>query len=138
MNITIDSNILFSAIIKDSLTRKLILEYDGLFLFPSYIFEEMEKHKELLLKKSGMNKKEFNELMGLILKKVAIVQEEVLLKYRQEALEIIRGIDESDVVFIACALAHDNSILWSNEKRLKNQSRVKVMSTNEISKILST
>ena len=138
MNITIDSNILFSAIIKDSLTRKLILEYDGLFLFPSYIFEEMEKHKELLLKKSGMNEKEFNELMGLILKKVAIVQEEVLLKYRQEALEIIRGIDESDVVFIACALAHDNSILWSNEKRLKNQSRVKVMSTNEISKILST
>ena len=55
MNIIIDSNVLFSALIKNSFTRRIILEYQGLFLFPSIIFEETERHKEELLKKSGMS-----------------------------------------------------------------------------------
>ncbi len=46
MHIIIDSNVLFSALIKDSLTRKLILDYEGTFLFPAYIFQEFEEHKE--------------------------------------------------------------------------------------------
>ena len=33
MKIVIDSNILFSALIKDSVTRKIILEYDGLTVY---------------------------------------------------------------------------------------------------------
>jgi predicted nucleic acid-binding protein len=51
LNIVIDSNILFSALIKDSLTRRIILDYDKTFLFPEFIFEEIQKHKEELLKK---------------------------------------------------------------------------------------
>ena len=50
MKVVIDSNILFSALIKDSITRRLILEYDDFFLFPSYIFDEIEKHKDELIK----------------------------------------------------------------------------------------
>jgi predicted nucleic acid-binding protein len=60
MNIVIDSNILFSALIKNSLTRKIILEYNGLFLFPEFIFEEMNKHEIKVLNTS--------EFMELILK----------------------------------------------------------------------
>ena len=82
MNIIIDSNILFSALIKDSTTRKLILEYNDFFLFPYFIFEEMEKHKEMLLKKSVMSKHDFDTLLGLILQKVTIVPNEVLQSYR--------------------------------------------------------
>ena len=51
MRIVIDSNILFSALVKDALTRKLILEYKESFLFPSFIFEELEKHKDELRRK---------------------------------------------------------------------------------------
>ena len=54
MRIIIDSNILFSALIKDSVTRKIILEYNGCFLFPYIIFEEMEEHKEELLEKKSL------------------------------------------------------------------------------------
>ena len=53
MNIILDSNVLFSALIKDSATRKIILKHEEAFLFPEFIFEEMEKHKEELLQKSG-------------------------------------------------------------------------------------
>ena len=51
MRIILDSNILFSALIKNSFTRKKLLEYQGHFLFPEIIFQEIEKHKEELRKK---------------------------------------------------------------------------------------
>lgn len=66
MKIVLDSNILFSALIKDSITRRIILECDSIFLFPSFIFEEMEKHKKELLKKSKMEEKEFNIILQVI------------------------------------------------------------------------
>ena len=131
MKVIIDSNILFSAIIKDSTTRRLILEYDDHFLFPEFIFEEIEKHKSELLIKSGMSEGEFNALLSIILQKVATVSNEALLPYRSEALEIIKDIDINDVLFIACSLAYPGSILWSDDKDLKKQTRIKVKNTKE-------
>ena len=136
MRIIIDSNVLFSALIKDSTTRKIILEYAGLFLFPEFIFEEMEKHKRELFRKSGMPENDFNRLLQMLLQKVVIVPNEFLKPYRTEALEIIRDIDPDDVLFMACVLAYPNSILWSDDKNLKTQTRVKVLNTQEIMKIL--
>ena len=136
MNIIIDSNELFSALIKDSITRKIILEYASFFLFPSFIFEEMQKHKTELLKKSRMSGEDFSKLLQLILKKVVIVPNEVLIPYRKEAFEIVKNIDPDDVLFVACALEYHNSIIWSNDRKLKKQSRVKVLNTKEIIKLL--
>ena len=136
MNIIIDSNELFSALIKDSVTRKIILDYDGFFLFPSFIFEEIQEHKTELLKKSGMSEEDFNKLLQLILKKVVIVPNEVLVPYKKEAFEIVKTIDPDDVLFVACALAYPNSIIWSNDRKLKKQSIVKVFNTKEIIKLL--
>ena len=136
MNIIIDSNPLFSALIKDSSTRRIILEYDDFFLFPSFIFEEMQKHKAELLKKSRMPEEDFNKLLQLILKKVVIVPNEVLVPYKKEAFEIVKDIDPDDVIFVACALAYPNSIIWSNDRRLKEQEKVSVLNTKEIIKLL--
>lgn len=59
MNIVLDSNILFSAMLKNSMTRKLILDYNSYFLFPSYIFEEFNKYKFELVKKSNLSEISF-------------------------------------------------------------------------------
>lgn len=50
MNVVIDSNVLFSALIKDSTTRRVILEYGGLFLFPALLLDEAQEHLNELLK----------------------------------------------------------------------------------------
>lgn len=136
MSIVIDSNILFSALIKDSVTRRLILEYRGFFLFPEFIFSEMEKHKEELLAKSKGSEKELEELLQLPLKKVLVVPNEALLPFRSEAWEIIKSIDPDDVMFIACALAYPDSALWSDDKQLKRQNRVRVINTEEVMKLI--
>ena len=136
MQIIIDSNILFSALIKDSLNRKLILKYEGYFLFPSFIFEEIEEHKQELLDKSGMNEEEFDNLLNIILKKVVIVPCEILLPFREKAFELVKNIDEDDVLFVACALAYPNSIIWSDDKHFKKIRDIKVINTKEIIKII--
>jgi len=132
LKIVIDSNILFSALIKDSITRRIILDYENQFLFPSYIFEEMEIHKTELLTKSKMKEKDFEELLNLLLRKVIIIPNEVLSHYKKEAYQIIKDIDPDDAIFIACALAFTDSVLWSDDKKLKQQSKVRIINTNEI------
>ncbi len=136
MNIIIDSNVLFSALIKDSTTRKLILNYDGFFLFPDFIFEETEKHKAELFEKSKMNQEDFDKLLELILQKVVIVPNEILQPFKEEAIKIVKDIDIDDALFVACALAYENSIIWSDDKKLKIQTKIKVLNTKEIIKIL--
>jgi predicted nucleic acid-binding protein len=129
--IVIDSNILFSALIKASTTRKIILEYEGFFLFPSLIFEEIGKHKYELIEKSGMTTKDFNLLLELLLKKVIIIPKEKLLPYKQEADALVKNIDPEDSIFIACALAC-KGVLWTDEKRLKKVKKIRVLNTKEI------
>ncbi len=136
MKIVIDSNVLFSALIRDSTTRRLILEYDDIFLFPSYIFEEMEEHKHELIEKSKMDSEDFEKLLQLILKKVHIVPEEALAAHKEQALEIVKEIDLDDALFIACAMAYPESVIWSDDKKLKKQNNVKILSTAEIVDIL--
>lgn len=132
MNIVIDSNVLFSALIKNSLTRKMILLYTGKFLFPSFIFDELEKHKGELVEKSGMGAKQFEMLLTILLQKVQIVPTDILLSYEKKAYDTVKDIDPDDILFIVCALAHPDSILWSDDKKLKQQTVVPIINTKEM------
>ena len=132
MNVVIDSNILFSALIKDSITRKLILEHKEMFLFPEIIFEEMEKYKYELVEKSKMKEKDFERLFALLLKKMQIIPTEKLEPYREKSLKIMEKIDKKDALFIACGMAYTNSVIWSEDKKLKKQNNVPIFNTKEI------
>jgi predicted nucleic acid-binding protein len=132
LNIVIDSNVLFSALIKNSLTRKMILLYTGKFLFPSFIFDELEKHKGELVEKSGMGAKQFEMLLTILLQRVQIVPTDILLSYEKKAYDTVKDIDPDDILFIACALAHPDSILWSDDKKLKQQIVVPIINTKEM------
>ncbi|MCZ7399491.1 MAG: PIN domain-containing protein [Candidatus Methanoperedens sp.] len=61
MKFVLDSNIIFSALIKKSTTRNIILSDVFELHAPEYIFSEITKHKELLLKKSKMNEEELEQ-----------------------------------------------------------------------------
>ncbi len=113
MKIIIDSNVLFSALIRDAKTRSIILEYGDFFLFPSYIFEEMHEHIDELYTKTKLSKDDFKKLLHLILRKVVIVPNDVLEPYKDKSVEIIKDIDIDDAPFIACSLAYPNSAIRS-------------------------
>lgn len=70
-------------------------------------------------------------MFASILKKVIIVSSELLEIYREEAYNIVKSIDVNDTLFIACALAYDGSIIWSNDAKLKNQTKIFIINTKE-------
>ena len=49
---------------------------------------------------------------------------------------LIKEHSPEDVMFIACALAFENSILWSDDKKLKGQNKIMVLNTQEIKNII--
>lgn len=83
-----------------------------------------------------MNENAFNTLLRLLLKKVVIIPNEVLIPYKKDAYEIVKDIDKNDVIFIACALAYPNSIIWSDDSKLKRQPKVRIINTREIIKLI--
>lgn len=78
-----------------------------------------------------------DDLFELILQKVRIFSSNEFIRYRQEALLIVKDIDVDDAIFFVCALAYPDSIIWSNDKKLKNQDSVKVLNTSEIYNIIA-
>ncbi len=138
MEIVLDSNIIFSALIKDSIIRELILNFPGKLLFPEYIFEEIIEHKEELAEKLGLNKGKLEFILNNLLKNVKIVPTILLEEYKQEATELMKNLDIDDILFIACALKYPNSSIWSNDKNLRKQNKIRIFSTKEILELINS
>lgn len=137
MQIVIDSNILFAALIKDSLIRKILFLSDIDFIFPYLMFEELEKYKSKLVEKSKLSNQEFNIILDKIKKRLTLIETEHLIPYRKEAFELVKEIDPKDYLFIACSLYCSNCIFWSDDKALKKQNKIKVLNTLEIIDLLN-
>jgi len=132
MDLVVDANVLFSALIKDSFAYNLIFS-DSFHLFtPEYIFTELEKHKEELLKKSERTDEEFFRLVETLKRRIVIVPLEELVPYVEEAEKLTP--DPDDMAYFALALKL-NCPIWSNDKKLKKQDKIKVYHTHELSKI---
>ena len=78
-----------------------------------------------------MTNNEFSLLLKVLLEKMEFIPEEKLDPYIDDAFKIIKKIDENDVLFFASVLAFPESVLWSDDKRLKKQSQVIIMNTTE-------
>jgi|SRR3989344_7676508 len=132
MNLIVDANVLFSALIKDSFSSNILLSGKFQLFTPEYIFIEMEKHKEEILNKTERTTEDFFRFIDIFKRKIIIVPLEELSSYCQEA-EIFTP-DPNDMVYFALALKLNCSI-WSNDKKLKEQNKVKVYNTTELSNL---
>ena len=131
----IDSNILISALIRDSVTRKIIIESGWIFYYPEISFHEIRKHKNLIIEKSKMNEDEYSQILECLLKHIVLVPEEQFLHNLEEAKEILGKIDANDVVFLASAMGINNSKIWSNDFHFQMQNKIKASKTEEIIKL---
>jgi predicted nucleic acid-binding protein len=93
MKLVLDSNIIFSALIKKSITRDIILSDLFELYAPEYIFKEITKHKELLLKKSKLDGGDFEALLLLLQKHIHLVTKEKYYEKMAVAEDILGNID---------------------------------------------
>ena len=129
MDLVVDANIIFAAIIKENKAYELIFDEKLRLFTAEFFFKEFEKHAKEIKKKSGKAEKDFNQLMGIIKTKIILAPLEELLPYLDEAEEICP--DPDDVAYFALALKLKCG-LWSNDKKLKNQNVIKVYSTEDL------
>jgi len=135
MEIVVDTNVIISALLKEGLTRKII------FLAPFEMYtvpfakSEIEKHKDKLLDKSGLDDESFRYLLDLIFSRIHVADVNILEPFKEKAIEIMKNIDINDSPFIALAMAL-NCPIWSNDRGLREQSVVKVYTSREILELL--
>lgn len=129
MDLIVDANILFAALIKNSFSHQLLFS-GKLHLYTSeFIFRELEKHKDELLKKTSRTVEDFYRVLAIFERRVIIVPLEELVEFVQEAEKI--SPDPDDMIYFALALKL-NCAIWSEDKKLKKQDQVKVYNTTEI------
>lgn len=131
--LVIDANILFSALIKNSLTAELIFEEDIMLSTPEFVIEEFLKYEDLILKKTSRTREEFIQIMHVLKDVITVVPKEEYSLFIREAEKF--SPDEKDIMYLALALKLKCAV-WSNDKRLKKQDKVKVYSTEELVKII--
>ncbi len=135
MDLVIDANILFAALLVENVSAKLIYNHNIHLYAPDFLFEEFEKYKQLLLEKSNRTEEEFNIAMKLLKKKIRIIAKEEFQSYLEKALQI--SPDHKDAAYFAIALKMKIP-LWSNDKQLKGkQNIITVYSTHELVKLLN-
>ena len=99
---------------------------------PEFLLEEFEKHKEEIIKKSGLSESDFKLFLSLIISEIEIISKSEFKKFIPQAEKITP--DPNDTEYLALALKFKCPI-WSNDKMLKNQSKVNIYSTGELLKI---
>ena len=122
MLLVVDANVLFSAIISRSKTCNLMFSERIQLISPEFLFIELEEHKDEIIAKSSLSEDDFNEFVNLLKERIDIIPRQEFERFLTE--------------YFALAMRFDAAI-WSNDKRLKKQSLIKVFSTSDLISSLS-
>lgn len=121
MIVVVDSNIIFSALLsKNSFFLETLLKEEYRFVSPNFLFTEIFKHKEKLLKHSKLTEAELLELLNNLLSTIQFIPYNFIsAQSLQKAIELCTGVDMKDVVFVGLSIEL-NAVLWTGDKTLKD------------------
>lgn len=130
MDLVVDANVLFSTLIKESISYKLLF-YESYRLYaPEFILVEIEKYKEELLQKTKRTTEEFYNLLQILRRRIILFPLDELIQFIKKAEQI--SPDPKDISYVALALKL-NIPIWSNDKQLKEKQKIiKVYSTKDL------
>ncbi len=132
MKIVIDTNILISGLIKQSTTRKILLNPGFNFYTPEFLLNEVAEYLPEIAQKSNLKVDDIKKLINLFIENLNIVPFKEYEDQIKKATEIIGKIDAKDVPFVAVALALKNDGIWSNDKHFQKQSVIKIFTTEDL------
>ncbi|TFG01290.1 MAG: PIN domain-containing protein [Promethearchaeota archaeon] len=132
MKLVVDTNIFFSGLIKDSITRKILLNPEYEFYVPDFFLYELKKYEQYLIKKTNLTKNEFKLVLDKLLDNIYLIPIKEYSEKLTKARNIIGDIDKKDIPFIAVALSIKNDGIWSNDKDFFKQSVIKIYTTNDL------
>ena len=131
MKLVVDTNILYTFFWKNSLTHKILLRQDLELFSPEFALQEINSHKQDILKKTNLSEEKFKELKL----DLSIAVEFLPIEKYKDLFDSAKKIspDPNDIDFFALALKLSLPI-WSNDSILKKQNEVNVFSTMDLLK----
>ncbi len=127
MLLVVDANVLFSALIAHGKTREMLYSDRLILMAPEYIFTEIEAHLDTITERSGLSKQELMIAISLIKERIDVIPKDDFDDHLKEANVICP--DPDDTEYQALAISQD-AMVWSDDKKLKEQNRV--ISTSEL------
>ena len=136
MRIVIDTNRIMAAVLKESVTRKIIFSKKINFVTPDGVKEEVIKYKNYLSEKTGLNSDEIETLFSKLMNYIRIIPTNTIQPYMEKADSIMRDIDLKDSIFIACALAVKCEGIFSHDKHFEKQNKIKIWKIEDLLEII--
>jgi len=133
MNLVIDTNIIISALLKDSFIRKIILNKHFNLITPSYTLSEIMKYKEEIARRTGISELEFDILIDKLFDYIKIINKDYYSGHLEECSNIIE--DKKDIPFLALACLFKCPI-WSDDKHFKKQNKVSIITTKDMIELI--
>ncbi len=142
MKIIVDTNIIFSALLKTHTTfGQIIFNSEGIFEFysPHYLRTEIRKHWDRIKKISKLTDQQVEESYDSLLTKINFINEEIIPeKIWVGSEQITNELDIDDTDFVALA-KYLKGKLWTGDLELrdglKNKGFKNVLTTREIFKL---
>ncbi len=127
-----NTNRIIAALIKDSISRKVIYSDKFLLLTPKFALEELKGNKSELLEKTKLGESAFENLLSLIMNNLYVVDDSIIRYKFEKARRIMDKIDKDDTPFIALALSVSNDGIWTDDKHFQRQNKVRVWRTSDL------
>lgn len=130
MKLVIDTNIIISALIKNGISRRIIVSPFINFVTPEYTLQEISKYEKMISTKAKLNHDEFKLLLNLIFEHITIIPKKdytSLLNFAKNLTE-----DINDVPFIALCLALKADGIWSDDYHFKTKEEIIIYRTKEL------
>ena len=130
MKLVIDTSSIISALIKNGISRRIIVSPAIQFITPDHSMKEISKYKELICKKAKINSNEFDIILNLLFEKIIIIPKEEYEEFFDTAKTLIDDIN--DIPFIALCLASKADGIWSDDSHFKTKKEITIYRTREL------
>ena len=136
MILVVDTNIVFSALLRDSTIRGLLIDCAFTLYAPENIIKELKKYRDEICSRAGYSHEEFDILLSLVTESIVIIEKERYAEQLTEADKLLGHVDKGDVPFLALAMSIPCGIWTENVKHFRVQNKVKVLTTKEIMELI--
>ncbi len=129
VSVVVDANILMSLLISEGSKRQLFFSKHVRPFSPDSVLFEIGKYWRETISKSGLPEDELKLVLLMVREHLTITSLQELGGWLKEAEKIVPDKDDAEYFALALKL---NCPIWSEDRLLKNQSRVKVLNTPEL------
>jgi predicted nucleic acid-binding protein len=132
MMLVIDSNRLMAGLLKDSVSRRIILHKNLTFYAPDYIIMEITKHRKYLADKIEQSEEHIDVILYSLLENITLLPYEEFEKEMTDAIEAMKDIEPKDAPFLAVGMAIRADGIWTEDRHFERQNMLRVFTTKDL------